>query len=119
MPALVETVAWIRPPEPIRGLDHLGVQAPCIGLYGELLPGITNVTDRARYYSFYPWVLWSFEKRFKDHSLVEFRRVLRRAECLFALIAIRHARQVGDADEGRHGKAMVGRDKLLRIDEAC
>jgi hypothetical protein len=113
-----EKVAWVEPPEPIRGLDHLGVQAPCIALYGQLLPGITNVTDRARYYAFHPWVIWSFEKRYKDLSLDSFRRVLRRAECLSALIAIRHARKLGDPDEGRHGKAMVGRDKLLRIDEA-
>jgi len=112
-----ERTAWVRPAEPIRGLDHLGVQAPCIALYGQLLPGITNVTDRARYYAFHPWLLWSFEKRYTDHSLDEFQRVLRRAECLFALIAIRHARQVGGTDEGRHGKAMVGRDRLLRIDE--
>ena len=112
-----DTVAWVKPPEPIRGLDHLGVQAPCIALYGQLLPGITNVTDRARYYSFHPWVLWSFERRYSDHSVDEFRRVLRRAECLFALIAIRHARVVGDNDDGLHGRAMVGRDKLLRIEE--
>ena len=116
--ATTEIVAWVRPPEPIRGLDHLGVQAPCIALYGQLLPGITNVTDRARYYTFHPWVLWSFEKRYTDHSLDEFRRVLRRAECLFALIAIRHARRLADIDEGRHGKALVGRDKLLQIDES-
>ena len=44
--------------------------------------------------------------------------MLPRAECLFALIAIRHARKLGDSDEGRHGKAMVGRDKLLRIEKA-
>lgn len=110
-------VAWVKPPEPIRGLDHLGVQAPCIALYGQLLPGITNVTDRARYYSFHPWVLWSFEHRYSDHSVDEFRRVLRRAECLFALIAIRHARVVGDNNDGLHGRGMVGRDKLLRIEE--
>jgi len=114
--AAVDTVAWVRPPEPIRGLDHLGVQAPCIALYGQLLPGITNVTDRARYYSFHPWVIWAFERRYKDHSVDEFRRVLRRAECLFALIAIRHARVVDDGDDGLHGRAMVGRDKLLRIE---
>ena len=59
MPVL-GTASWIRPSEPIRGLDHLGVQAPSIALYTQLLPGITNVTDRARYYSFHPWVLWSF-----------------------------------------------------------
>jgi hypothetical protein len=114
---VLETVAWVKPPEPIRGLDHLGVQAPCIALYGQLLPGITNVTDRARYYSFYSWLIWSFERRYANHTIDEFRRVLRRAECLFALIAIRHARMVGDNDDGLHGKAMVGRDKLLRIGE--
>jgi len=112
-----ESVAWVLPPEPIRGLDHLGVQAPCIALYGQLLPGITNVTDRARYYSFHPWIVWAFERLYPDHSVDEFRRVLRRAECLFALIAIRHARVVGDGDDGLHGRAMVGRDKLLRIEE--
>jgi hypothetical protein len=111
-------VAWVRPPEPIRGLDHLGAQAPCTALYTQLLPGITNVTDRARYYSFHPWVLWSFDKRYADHSLESFRRVLRRAECLFALIAIRHSRALGDDDERHHGAGMVGREKLLRIEEA-
>lgn len=79
--AAAETVAWVRPPELIRGLDHLGVQAPCIALYGQLLPGITNVTDRARYYSFHPWILWAFERQYTDHSLDEFQRILRRAEC--------------------------------------
>ena len=111
-------VAWVAPPEPIRGLDHLGVQAPCIALYGQLLPGITNVTDRARYYTFHPWLIWSFEKRYKNYTLDEFRRVLRRAECLFTLIAIRHARKLEDTDDGRHGKALVDRNKLLRIEEA-
>ena len=112
-----ETSAWVEPPEPIGGRDHLGVQAPCTALYAQLLPGITNVTDRARYYSFHPWVIWSFERRCKDHSLDEFRRVLRRSECLFALIALRHERQLGDADEGRHGAALVGRQEFLRIPE--
>jgi len=110
-------IGWVEPAKPIRGLDHLGVQAPCIALYAQLLPGITNVTDRARYYSFYPWLIRSFEQRYRDHSINEFRRVLRRAECLFALIAIRHARVSADRDDGRHGAGMVGRLSLLRIPE--
>lgn len=36
--ATAETIAWVKSPEPIRGLDHLGVQVPCIALYGQLLP---------------------------------------------------------------------------------
>ena len=108
-------VGWVEPARPIRGLDHLGVQAPCVALYSQLLPGITNVTDRARYYSFNPWLIRSFEKRYRNHSIEEFQRVLRRAECLFALIAIRHARAVDDGDEKRHGAGMVGRFTLLKI----
>lgn len=110
-------IGWVEPAKPIRGLDHLGVQAPCIALYAQLVPGITNVTDRARYYSFNPWLIRSFEQRYRNHSIDEFRRVLRRAECLFALIAIRHARVLKDRDAGRHGLGMVGRQSLLRIAE--
>ena len=55
--------AWVKPPRLIGGLDHLAVQAPCISIYGKLLPGITNVTDRARYYSFYPSIVWALEKK--------------------------------------------------------
>jgi hypothetical protein len=103
------------PPLPIRGLDHLGVQAPCVALYGQLLPGITNVTDRARYYSFHPWLVWAFEQRYKDRSRDAFVRVLRRAECLIALVGLYHARALGDADEGRHGAGMVGRFELRQL----
>jgi hypothetical protein len=108
--AQVET-GWVVPPPPIRGLDHLGVQAPCVALYGQLLPGITNVTDRARYYSFYPWLIWSYEKRYSDRSRDAFCRVLRRAECLFGLVAAYHETLL-EADEGDHGVATVGRIKL-------
>ena len=43
-----------------------------------LLPGITNVTDRARDYWFHPWVVWASEQRYADHSVEAFRRVLGR-----------------------------------------
>ena len=105
---------WVVPPPPIRGLDHLGVQAPCIALYGQLLPGITNVTDRARYYSFYPWLLWSFEQRYADRSKDSFCRVLRRAECLIALVAAYHETVLGE-DEKDHGAATIGRIKLRSL----
>ena len=53
-----QEVAWVEPPLAIGGIDHLGTLAPCIHVYSLLLPGITNVTERARYYSLYPWLLW-------------------------------------------------------------
>lgn len=101
---------WVQPPVEIRGLDHLGVQAPCIQIYGQLLPGITNVTDRARYYSFYTWLL----KKFDDHgwrTQEEIIDKLRKADCLFSLISIRHALLSDNYSE--HAGSAVGSNTLL------
>jgi hypothetical protein len=107
----IET-SWVQPPQSIGGLDHLGTQAPCVLIYGQLLPGITNVTDRARYYSFYPWLIWSYDLRYSKDDPVRFVEFFRRADCLFTLISERHARMT-DQDNERHGAAMVGRLKLV------
>lgn len=103
---------WVKAPSASKGLDPLGVQAPCINLYGRLLPGITNVTDRARYYSFYPWFFSTLDKKYPIKTWSKVVDQFRRADCLFTLIAARHAR-VTDNDDYRHGIAMIGRDKLL------
>ncbi len=107
------TTAWVSPPLSIGGLDHLGTQAPCVLIYSQLLPGITNVTDRARYYSFYPWLVWSFDQRYAKNDETRFVEFFRRADCLFTLISERHARTT-DRDNERHGVAMVGRVQLLQ-----
>ncbi len=108
---------WVSASLPKTGLDHLGVQAPCINVYGRLLPGITNVTDRVRYYSFYPWLFWAIDRLEDAPTPTALLEWFRRAECLFALIAERHARQsTGEndrTDNERHGIAMVGRDTLV------
>ena len=51
-------IDWIqRDRRVIDGLDHLGIELVSVNLYQALLPGLTNVTERARYYSFYPWII--------------------------------------------------------------
>ncbi|WP_295803048.1 hypothetical protein [uncultured Microbulbifer sp.] len=108
MDSAVQT-GWVQPPKQIGGLDHLGAQAPCIKIYSQLLPGITNVTDRARYYSFYPWVFTEFDRNgWRAES--EWAPRLRRAECLLTLIAHFHSHTADDDDE--HGDAMVGSNTL-------
>lgn len=107
----IET-SWLTPPTAIGGLDHLGTQAPCLLIYGQLLPGITNVTDRARYYSLYPWIVWSYDRRYPKEDAALFVEYFRRADCLLTLVAERHARQT-DSDNERHGAAMVGRIQLV------
>ena len=41
----------------VTGEDMLGVEGAAQGYQQEYIPGIITVTDRARYYSFYAWVL--------------------------------------------------------------
>jgi hypothetical protein len=108
------TSAWVKPPLQIGGLDHLAVQAPCINIYSRLIPGITNVTDRARYYSFYPWLIWAFDRAGIRDFDDEFIELFRRADCLFTLIAERHAVVQGDNYE-RHAAAMVGSNTFAEL----
>lgn len=106
----IET-AWVKPPPQVGGLDHLAVQAPCINIYGRMLPGITNVTDRARYYAFYPWLIWALDqdgyRKYDDDFIERFRR----ADCLYCLIAQRHA-AVSEGPPDDHAAAMVGSQTL-------
>ena len=106
------STAWLKPSSSKSGRDHLGVQGPCINIYGQLLPGITNVTDRARYYSFYPWVFWAFEQHYLSSTWRFIVDRFRRADCLFTLIAARHSKITNEREE-LHGIGMVGRDTLI------
>lgn len=101
---------WVKPPTPITGLDHLGTQSPCTLIYSQLLPGITNVTDRARYYSIYPWIVRSLDLRYKYEPSEQYVENFRRADCLLTLISERHARIL---KEERHGQFMIGRLRLV------
>jgi hypothetical protein len=55
--------AWVKPAPAVTGRDHLGTIAPAESIYGVQLPGVTNITARARYYSFYPWIVRELEAR--------------------------------------------------------
>lgn len=120
MAATIQT-AWVAPPLPISGQDHLSIRAPCEAIYTQLLPGITNVTERARCYSFYPWLVWSIEARYADRSRASQVRIVRRAECLLTLLGQRHASTHGEeedteSDEGLHAGGLVGLRTLRRVD---
>ena len=45
-----------------RGLDPLGMQTSSIRLYQSLVPGVSNVTLRLRYYALYPWLSHTYAK---------------------------------------------------------
>jgi hypothetical protein len=98
----------------ITGLDHLGVQTVSIGLYTLLLPGITNVTDRARYYSFYPWVLHRFAQRERPKwGRTEWLSWFRRLDFAFCMASVAHAIKSNSFDS--RATAVVGADTARRI----
>lgn len=107
-----EQTAWLMPSPHSKGLDPLGVQAPAIHIYGQLLPGITNVTDRARYYSFYPWIIRAFEKNATNKTHNALQEWIRRSDCLFTMVGIQHATHHTPADNDRHARALIGNRTL-------
>jgi len=102
------TVGWLERPLKKIGLDNLGAQQPCVTIYARLLPGITNVTDRAAYFGFYPWFIRAFEAHHPEASETQFREKLRQADCLMTLVAERHAIACGE-DIARHSATCPGR----------
>lgn len=87
----------------IGGLDHLGVATFSIALYGKLLPGVTNVTDRARYYSFYPWVIHAYAAHARTDDRNKWLTWFRRLDFAYAMASIAaDMRDQGDA------RAVVG-----------
>ena len=48
---------WAKSGNFVRGRDPIGVQNSSISVYATLLPGMTNLTLRLRYYGMYLWLL--------------------------------------------------------------
>jgi hypothetical protein len=109
------TTGWVKRPHQAKGQDPLGVQAPCINIYQQLMPGITNVTDRARYYSFYPWLVWAAEQTQSSRTVDEFVDWIRKGDCLFTMIAVRHRLVSGDDDVLRHDARLIGTQTLRSV----
>ncbi len=70
----------------ITGLDPLGLQTTSEATYATMLPGISNLTNRLRYYSFYCWLLDFYFKNEKIGNSKEQYRFIRRAELMIAII---------------------------------
>jgi hypothetical protein len=103
---------WNRPGSFSAGRDPLGLQAASVRLYTGLLPGLTNVTNRLRYFSFYCWVVRQFE--LKKHSLNEerWRIFIRRAEAVYAL-----ACRIGNSSAATGMAGSAWADKHIEIDD--
>ncbi len=72
-----------------NGLDPLGMQNSSVNLYQTFLPGISNVTLRIRYYGLYAWLAQRYARQVGDTDPNNWKRYVRRAEALYALVATR------------------------------
>lgn len=80
-----------------NGLDPLGMQNSSVNLYQTFLPGISNVTLRIRYYGLYAWLAQRYAKQVGDTDPNNWKRYVRRAEALYALVASHHGGESGVA----------------------
>jgi hypothetical protein len=95
-----------------RGLDPLGMQTTSVALYQQLVPGISNVTLRMRYYGLYAWLARRYALDVGATSVERWCLYLRRAEALYALVAV-HAggeRGVAGVDWAMRALAASGAD---------
>lgn len=69
----------------IRGLDPMGMQNTSDATFSLLLPGLNNVTNLIRYYSFYCWLLDLYSKINGSTDPQEQKRFIRYAEYTIAL----------------------------------
>ena len=89
-----------------NGLDPLGMQNSSIKLYQALLPGISNVTLRIRYYGLYAWLSHTYAQNVRDTNPESWKRYIRRTEALFALISYQHGGETGVAGVDWASKAL-------------
>lgn len=73
-----------------RALDPLGMNRVTDKLLSDLLPGITTVTPRARYYSFYVWAVQKAGETARN--LTQFENKFCDLERLFMLCCTGHER---------------------------
>jgi hypothetical protein len=81
---------WAKGGNFTRGRDPLGIQNSSIAVYSTLLPGMTNLTLRLRYYGFYLWLLDEYHKLpetdfFKQNVISQYT-FIRRAELILAYL---------------------------------
>jgi len=98
---------WLKYRKIQAGRDPLGIQQIGVHLYSKLVPGISNVTDRLRYYSFYPWLLTKYKKSMMRLDFVTF---IRRAEFLFGFITNYNHR-----DDGNWSSHAVGGRTINKV----
>lgn len=101
-----------------RGLDPLGMQNSGVLLYQSLLPGISNVTLRMRYYGYYCWISETYARRGATSDFEVWRNWVRRAEALYALVSAR-AGETGVGGIEWANRRLAGAGRVIDFEAAA
>ena len=104
-----------------RGLWPLGLEPVGFAFVRQLLPGLTNATTDIRYYSFFCWAFWTFEKHLRDQGASEFnpaaqKRWLARLENLFRAATLYSNPDVVGLAGVTNAVRLAEADELLAVD---
>lgn len=83
VPSQPEPLAeWLEPSlNDTAGRDPLGLNTITLDrVLPDLIPGILQISERARYFSIYPWMLWQYRERKRPAATAELDRFIRRRE---------------------------------------
>ncbi|MDS0474358.1 hypothetical protein [Natrinema sp. 1APR25-10V2] len=86
--------------------DPLAMTRVTNRLLGDLLPGITTITPRARYIAHHTWAVWDTEQREDPETRAEFFEEIYRRERVLMLASVQH-RQSSE-DKPRNHTNIVG-----------
>ncbi len=72
----------------------MGLQVTSEATYATMLPGLSNLTNRLRYYGFYCWLIDFYFRKEKKGNQNEQYRFIRRAELMIAIIMQSHRPEI-------------------------
>ena len=84
-----KTIVWGSKNNFITGLDPLGLQITSEATYAALLPGVTNLTNRIRYYGFYCWLLDFYAENIRDTNQQTQNNFIRKSSIVALRVAVK------------------------------
>lgn len=102
---------WNKPiKEHDRALDPLGMNRVNDRMVGELVQGFTLLTSRARYYSFYVWVIEQIRKKKLAKNFTEFKNVFYDFERLYMMACVSHEEKESEDNHKDINGSSTGRN---------
>lgn len=103
---------WVKPAIISRKvLDPLGLDRTSDRITSNLLMGIISLTERARYYSFYPWVIKNVNETEEFSRYIDFKNLFFDRARVYCLACISHGESHSEGNHANIQGLMKGRPK--------